>query len=523
MNKPEARALTYAIIVTLGGFVFGLDLGVIAGTFGYIKDLFTLNDLQIGSVGAAPGFGAIFALLFAGVLSDKLGRKKTTQLIAAMYFVSAVASALAPTYPTLIAARFLGGLAFCSLALASMYIGEIAPAHLRGRLVAINQFNIVLGLTAAYFINYLIEQAANSNGGWGAAFDLGENAWRWMLASEIPFALLWLGLVSFIPESPRWLMMVGREEDARRSMARLMPESEIQAEVDAVRESMARSHNASTLGEQLKELVSTRARGALLIAMVIATVQPITGINAINTYAPMIFAQTGASDPLWQTVLLGVVSLVANVFAFLLVDKLGRRPVVIYGLLWCVVSLGVCSWGFHTARYTLDDDAIAQVMDKAGDEYASALDSAKGVVYTNDIAFMKAMREQLGEKFADGNKDLLVGKAADINAGLVLGGVLSFMAAFQFSIGPVMWVVLSEIFPTQLRGVAIPAAQLTTSVVNYFVQQLFPWQLANMGARDIFLFYSLCGTVGLFALAALLPETKNKSIEEIEAELSGGA
>lgn len=521
MPTPQTRIFTYASIVTLGGLVFGLDLGVIAGTFSYIRELYELNDLQIGTVGAAPGFGAIFALLFAGPLCDKLGRKRTLQLIALLYLLSAIGSALAFSYWSLVSARFLGGLAFCSLAIASMYIGEIAPANLRGRLVAINQFNIVIGLTAAYFINYFIQNAAGAQ--WAISLNLEETAWRWMLGAEIPIALLWLTLVSLIPESPRWLMMVGREGDARASMDRLMAEEEIPAELASIQASMAKSHGAQTLGQQIRELFSPHARKAVLIGFVIVVVQPITGINAINTYAPMIFAQTGAADPLWQTVWLGVVSLFANVAAFLLVDRLGRRPVVIFGLLWCVISLGVCALGFHQARYSFNKDSIAAASEALGEDNATSaakLQSIQDVVYENDIVFMAGMRETLGGELADKNKDLLIGKAASIDARMILLGVLSFMAAFQFSIGPVMWVVLSEIFPTQLRGIAIPGAQLVTAVVNYFVQQFFPWQLANMGARDIFLFYGVCVSVGLIVLWFILPETKNKSIEQIEAELS---
>lgn len=524
MRSPHSNAFVYAAFVTLGGLVFGLDLGVIAGTFSHIKELFGLNDIQIGTVGAAPGFGAIFALLFAGPICNKIGRKKTMIVIAGLYLVSAVGSALAPSYTMLVSARFLGGLAFCSLAFASMYIGEIAPAHLRGRLVAMNQFNIVIGLTAAYFINFLIQQSVDSGAGWVESWNVTEHAWRWMLGSEIPFALLWFVLCFLIPESPRWLMIVGREEEAKAAMKKIALEEDIPGELVAIRNSMAKSHGARSLIENLRELFSKHARKASIIAIVIATVQPITGINAINTYAPMVFEQTGSADPLWNTVWIGIVSLIANVAAFFLIDRLGRRPVVVYGLIWCAISLGLCAWSFHQAEYSLDEDAMTQVQENFGEENAEAftkLQTAKDQVYDSDVAFIVGMREILGEDLANTKKDFLVGKAANINAGLVLFAILSFIAAFQFSIGPVMWVVLSEIFPAQLRGIAIPGAQLVTAIVNYFVQQLFPWQLSNMGARDIFLFYAVCVSLGLAILYFILPETKNKSIEEIEAILSG--
>ncbi|MEM8947064.1 MAG: MFS transporter, partial [Planctomycetota bacterium] len=233
-SLADRRALAYAAIVTLGGLVFGLDLGVIAGTFSYVKEQFSLSDLQVGTVGAAPGFGAIFALFFAGVLCDRIGRKRTIQLIALLYLVSAISSALAPTYWWLVAARFVGGLAFCSLALASMYIGEISPSHLRGRLVAINQFNIVVGLTLAYFINYGIQQLAQSDASIASSVNLHETAWRWMLGMEVPVALVWLLLLSLIPKSPRWLMMVGRDSEATEAMAQLMSREDIPGEIAAI-------------------------------------------------------------------------------------------------------------------------------------------------------------------------------------------------------------------------------------------------------------------------------------------------
>lgn len=186
------NAAKYAGIVTIGGFVFGLDIGVIAGTLDYISTQFELSDIQLGTVGAAPGFGAIFALFATGSICNTLGRKRTIQIIALLYLVSAVTSSIAPSYTTLVAARFLGGLAFCSLSLASMYIGEIAPANIRGKLVSINQINIVLGVTAAYFI----QQLTSTEPAWAASLNLQQHALRYMLGSEVLPALVWLILVS---------------------------------------------------------------------------------------------------------------------------------------------------------------------------------------------------------------------------------------------------------------------------------------------------------------------------------------
>ena len=523
MRSKNSNAFLYAAIVTLGGFVFGLDIGVINGGLSAIAAQFGLDDIQVGAVGAAPGFGAIFALLFAGAISDKLGRKVTIQIIAFLYLLSAITSALAPNYWTLWSARFLGGLAFCSLSLASMYIGEIAPADRRGRLVAMNQINIAIGILAAYLINFQIQRIADSGSSLSGSLSLETIAWRWMLGSEIIPALVWLILLFLIPKSPRWLMSVGREEEARQAMVKVLDESEIDDEIASIKQSLTLSKAAGDSSPNLMSLFQDRARKATIIGLVIAAVQPITGINAILTYSQIVFEQAGSADPLWNTIWIGVAGLIANFVAFGLVDRIGRRPIVVFGLLWCVLSLAICGWAFHQADYSLDDAAISKVESEFEDVESDVIDRLReqsGVQYDSDVAFMDGMRKALGTDLAESNKNLLIGQAANLNAGLLLFAIVSFVAAFNVSIGPIMWVVFSEIFPTRLRGVAIPAAHFVTAVVNYLVQQFFPWQLANMGARDIFLFYGLCVAIGLAALYVLLPETKNKSIEQIEAELN---
>ena len=233
-------------------------------------------------------------------------------------------------------------------------------------------------------------------------------------------------------------------------------------------------------------------------------------------YAPTVFEQVGiGSDAaFFQAVLVGLISTVFTVLAIVLIDRLGRRPLIIWGLAWAALSLLACYIGFENAVYYLDSQSIQDMQDMIGD---SGLIALQDKVYTSDIDFKHALEQVLGYDLARQYQSELLQLATNMNATLVLVGISSFIAAFHFSIGPVMWVLFSEIFPTRIRGVAIPAFALIASIVSYLVQQFFPWQLNTMGAADIFLFYTICGVIGFAILYRLMPETKNKSIEEIEA------
>lgn len=514
----RTKAFRYAAVVALGGAIFGLDAALISGTVRFITEEFGLSDLQIGSVVSAPGFGVLFALLITGFLTDKYGRKQVIQGIAALYVISAVWSTLAPDFHHLLAARFLGGLAFASLSLAAMYIGEIAPTHQRGKLVAMNQINIVVGLSAAYFINYLILQASNSSATWVTQWGLEQNTWRWMLGAEIIPAVLWFGLLFTIPKSPRWLILQGRIAEAKLVMTQLMPPDQVEKEIVQIKRSIESAGGQASPWTQLKKLFEPSLRVAFIIGFTFAIVQPITGINAILFYAPTVFEQVGLGTDaaFMQAVFVGLISLVFTVLALLLIDKVGRRPLTLWGLCWAALSLGICAYGFHHATYTLTEESLATLPAKLD---TTPLQPLLGIEYGSDISFKTAAKQVLGEAVARSHESQLIQAAVDLPATWILFGILSFIAAFQFSVGPVMWVIFSEIFPIRIRGVAIPAFALVTSIVSYLVQQFFPWQLSNMGARDIFLFYAIASAIGLLAMYRFLPETKNKSIEEIEAAL----
>ena len=509
------NAFFYAIVVALGGFVFGLDAALISGTVNFISSEWNLTDMQIGTVVSAPGLGVLFALMIAGYGCDKFGRKKSLIFIAALYLISAVWSALATSYMMLVAARFLGGLAFTSLTLAAMYIGEIAPPKWRGKLVSMNQINIVVGLTAAYFINYAILKASQSDASWTQSLGFHDAPWRWMLGSEILPALIWLILLFFVPESPRWLVFNNRSDQARKVLAKVLPANEIEEQVADIENSMHHAHDSRSIGAQLRELFSPRMRLALLVGAAIAIAQQTTGINAVLYYAPTVFEQLGigTDSAFMQTIWVGLTSIVATVSSLFFIDRFGRRPMVIGGLIWVITSLAICSYGFHKARYQLTDThltGLTEVMETA------PLQPLVGKTYASDAEFKAALNQTIGETKTREHGSLLIQKAAVINATLILLGIMSFIAAFQFSVGPIMWVLFSEIFPISVRGVAIPIFAFVTSIVSYLVTQFFPWQLATLGASSTFLSYAVMCSVGLVALHRWLPETKNRTIEEVE-------
>lgn len=517
MSSYKRNAYIYSTIVAMGGFVFGLDAALISGTVDFISQEFGLNEIQLGMVVGAPAAGVLLALFFAGFACDILGRKRTLQIIATLYVVSAVGSTLAPDYISLLSFRFLGGLAFTSISLASMYIGEIAPPALRGKMVTMIQINIVIGLSGAYFINYLILQWGASDAAWVVDFGFDKHTWRWMLGSEIIPAIIWLGLLFMVPRSPTWLFFKGREEDAKKTLLKLMPVDKIEAHIEEMKESIDDSEGRSILA-QFKGIFRKEYRVIFIVAITLAIAQQTSGINAILFYAPTVFEQIGLGKnaAFMQAIWTGLTGLIFTIFGLLLVDRLGRRPMILGGMLWIVISLGIAFYGFNTATYTLTKDAISEITEIENPE---RLNNMIDVEYGSDIELKRALIESIGKEEAREHSSLLIQKSAKINAILILIGILSFIAAFHFSVGPVMWVLFSEIFPTSIRGIAIPFFTLITSTTSWLIQTFFPTQLSSFGISNTLLFYAVTVFIGMVVLSKYLLETKGLSIEEIQQKL----
>ncbi|WP_027395875.1 MFS transporter [Aquimarina latercula] len=518
MNKQKRNAYIYATIVALGGFVFGLDAALISGGFKFITSEFNLNEWEVGAIGFGPGLGVLIALPLSAWSSNRYGRKTTLQIIALLYIISAIGSALATSFTTLLAARFLGGLAFSSITLASMYMGEIAPADQRGKLVSMLQINIGIGFSAAYFINYWILQQMSSDAEWVQVIQLNQTGWRWMLGIEIIPAILWFLFLFKIPKSPAWLIYKNRIEEAKKSLLKVYQPEEIESHVLEMKESVAISNTNRSVGSQLSEIFGKPMRVILIIGLTLAIVQQSTGINAIMTYASTMFEQLGlGTDGAFASAIwLGVMGLLATIFSLMLIDRIGRRPLVIGGLCWIIISLGMCAYGFNQATYTITEESVAKM---GNIPEAEKLQVLIGKEYTSDIEFKEAIKEVIGVAAARDNSGSLLKESARLNVLLILLGILSFVAAFNFSIGPIMWVLFSEIFPIHLRGIAIPLFALVSSTVSALVQFFFPWQLSNMGASTIFIFYAFIVCIGLIILYKFLPETKNMTLEEIHNKL----
>jgi len=454
----SSRYLTStALIVALGGFLMGFDVSVISGVVRFVEVEFELGPLQLGWVVSSLSLTAAVGMLASGPLSDRLGRRPVLQIAAVLFAVSAVASAVAPDYVTLVVARMLGGFGVgAALIVAPMYIAEMSPPASRGRFVSFNQLNIVVGISAAFFSNYLILTLGEAGPAWSQALRLDDWNWRWMLGIEALPAVAYLFALSLVPESPRWLAMRGRDAEAAMVLGRVAGTG-ADVVLREVKESIAAE---ARLGRaSWRVLLHPSLRFVMTIGIVVGVLQQVSGINAVFFYAPMIFERSGigANAAFMQAALVGLVNLAFTVVAMAVIDRFGRRPLLVFGLSGIAACMLLLAWAFS-----------------AGD---------------------------------------------DANPRLILIAILGFVASFAVSLGPVMWVLFSELFPNRVRGVAISFVGLVNSATAFLVTLVFPWQLQSLGSATTFLLYGLFALAGLAFVVRVLPETKGRSLEELEAVL----
>lgn len=519
MTGNTRYTIRIALIVAVGGFLMGFDASVISGVVTFIESEFALSKLELGWAVASLTLTATVGMLIAGPLSDRLGRRPVLKIAAILFAASAIASAVAPGYAVLVAARMLGGFAVgAALIVAPMYIAEVASAELRGRTVSLNQLNIVIGITAAFFSNYLILKLGQTELPWAQALKLGEWGWRWMLGIEALPAIGYFFALYAVPESPRWLVMHGKDDDARQVLEKLGGKSQGAADLDAVRASLHAETN--NVRAPFRELFRPGMKLVLTIGVSVAILQQITGINAVFFYAPMIFEQSGIGTDasFMQAVLVGIVNLVFTILAIMLIDRLGRRPLLGFGLCGIAACMLILSYSFGSATYTLDAADVAALpreVDKA------ALQPVIDRTFYSDVSFSQAVGVAVGDDVYQDHQSALVSAAIEMNPTVILVGILGFVASFAISLGPVMWVLFSELFPNRVRGLAISCVGFINSAVSFTVQLLFPWELERIGNSGTFLIYGVFALIGLVIVMRLLPETKGRSLEQLEAELVG--
>ena len=442
MRPSTALALATGV-AALGGFLFGYDTAVIAGAVGSLREHFALSAAQEGWVGASAIYGCLPGALFAGFLADRFGRKRLLLLCAVFYAVSGVWSAFPGSFREFLAARFLGGVAIgISSMVCPTYIAEIAPERKRGFLGTLFQFGIVVGIFLVFFVNDRIQ--ALGDAAWNAA-----SGWRWMLGSESLPAVVFLILLGLVPESPRWLTLKGRGDAARRVLDRLLSRSEADEEWAAI------THGRSESEGRFRDLFAPAWRRPLVIAVVLATLSQFSGINAIMYYAPEVFKAAGASrDAAFaSSVWVGVVNLLFTLVALALIDRVGRRPLLILGAGVQTVALAAVGWSFLEMRQ---------------------------------------------------------GPAT-------LVAILVYIAAFAVAMGPIPWVLISEIFPGAIRGRAVAIGVGTIWAACLIVAQTFPVLKEALGPAITFWIYAACSLLSLVFVIARVPETKGRSLEAIAA------
>jgi MFS transporter, SP family, arabinose:H+ symporter len=455
MRPP--RSIGVVLIVALSGFLMGFDGSLFTGATVFVRDHFALGTFELGWTNASQTLAATVAILVSGPLAERAGRRTVLRAGTVMFVLAAVVSASAHGIATLLAGRLLSGFGIGAVLVAGpMYIAEISTPAQRGRMVTCQQLFIVLGIALAFASNYAVVRLEELDAAWVAALHLAEWNWRWMVGLGAAPAFVYLLALLWIPESPRWLARHGRIDDARRVLVLAHGERFAQAELDEMRASLA--HDSGRHDATLADLWSPGLRRVLVIGILIAIFQQITGISSVLAYATVIFESAGAAADarFAQTVYVGLVNLAFTLVAFVLIDKIGRRPLLLAGIGGMALSLATAAFGF---------------------------------------------------------------RAGGADAQLVLSGLLGFVASFAASLGPGLWVLLSEIFPNRVRALAISCVGLVNSTVCFVVQLLFPWQMESFGGAATFGVYGAFALLGMLLLAKVLPETRGRSLEQLEESL----
>jgi len=460
-QKVSAYVVFLAVVAAIGGILFGYDTAVISGTTEIVKAQFHLGTGGEGWYVGCALIGSILGVAVAGMLSDFLGRKKTMLISALMFSVSAIGCAVCADFTQLVIFRIVGGVGIGIVSIVSpIYISEVSPAHVRGTMVSFYQLFITIGFLLAYLVNFLILRAATLD---SANPELGvrmfnNEYWRGMLGCETIPDLLFLLVIFFIPESPRWLIVKGRDAEASDILQRIYG-SHAEASEGLL------ATKASIAGEvktEWKALLEPGIFMAVLVGSAIAILGQFMGVNAVLYYGPKIFADAGFQDPLFSTVLVGVVNMLTTVIALLIIDKVGRKQLVwwgVGGMIFCLLMIGL---------YFLP--------------------------------------------------------VTDLPTWFMLTFFLLYVFCTAISISAVVFVLLSEMYPNRVRGLAMSIAGFALWIGTYLIGQLTPWMLENLTPAGTFFLFAFMCLPYLWIMYKYVPDTTGKTLEEIEAywKIRGG-
>ncbi|GAA0268449.1 sugar porter family MFS transporter [Alteraurantiacibacter aestuarii] len=455
-------ALISAIVAvaTIGGLLFGYDSGAVNGTQSGLVEEFSLSSTSLGFTVGSLLIGCAVGAFFAGRLADVIGRRAVMIMAALLFVFGALIQGITDVHTLFVLARFCGGMAVgAASVLSPLYISEVAPANIRGRLTTVQQVMIITGLTAAFVVNYFLAQSAGSSLGQVA----GLPAWRWMYLAQAFPAVIFLVALFFIPESPRYLVSRGRDEEARSVLTRLFGTVEADRKLVEIQGSFDADHRPRLSDVTQK---GSGLRPIVWAGLLLATFQQFVGINIIFYYGETLWRLAGVSEEvaLERNIYSGLASIAAVFFALAVIDKIGRKPLLMIGSFGMAVTLGAMTWAFSGAG-----------TDAAG--------------------------------------NLALGETAGWTA-LVAANL--YVIFFNMSWGPVMWVMLGEMFPNQIRGSALAVAGLAQWVANYVVVQSFPWMADNLGLATTYATYTISAVISFFLVKSFINETKGKELEEME-------
>jgi len=450
-TRTEPFVKVIAMIATLGGLLFGYDTGVISGALLFMGDELHLTPFTTGLVTSSLLFGAAFGALASGHFAAAVGRRKIILVLAIIFAIGAIGTALAPDVDWMIFFRLILGVAVGGAsATVPVYIAEMAPANKRGQLVTMQELMIVSGQMLAYISN------AGFNAAWG-----GNETWRWMLAvATVPAVLLWFGMM-FMPDTPRWYAMKGRLAEARKVLERTRAREDVEWEMTEIEETLAEEQQQRP---RLRDLRQPWLIKLFLIGIGIAAIQQLTGVNTIMYYAPTMLKAVGMSDDaaLFATIANGAISVLMTFVGIWLLGRIGRRTMAMIGQFGCTACL-------------LFIGAVSYLMPET----------------------------------VNGQPDML-------RSYMVLLGMLMFLSFQQGALSPVTWLLLSEIFPTRLRGIFMGGAVFALWIANFLISLMFPILLASVGLSGAFFIFAAIGIGGALFVVRFVPETRNRSLEQIE-------